>query len=401
MSNSSSSKVWTVARWEFFRYFKWKGELFTIGLILVLSVLSFSSKELIGKYSRSDSKTIAVIGSSDLILPEGVDDKLIWKSASEKDRTVLMKQLAEKEIAAILTINDLWQAQLMVFEKQAWQNDISQVLTELVLDKRLKRANLNRDDFQQLKIPMKLDFKFHQQGNLPSTSSEKIFVVIMLLMMLVGVMMSFGYIFASVTSEKQQRVTEQVISAISPQIWIDGKLIGLTLMSLKSVVTSSLSAVLGIIVYAKFTNSPSLFAGFEGSLLIFSMIGLFGLFGLFFWNCFLVAVAAMVEDPNTSTKTPMMLLPLLAVSLAFFAISEPTNIVVQILSLLPVTSMGVMPVRMVMSTVPEWQVALSLIILIISVIWTRKFASKIFRLSMLMYGKEPEWREAWRWIRQS
>jgi len=309
--------------------------------------------------------------------------------------------MAEKEIAGILTIKNPWQAQLTVFEHKNWQRDFIENLNDLILEKRLMTSDINLDEFQLLNTPMMVDFKYHQEGNPPSSASEKVFVIIMLIMMLIGVLMSFSYIFISVTSEKQLRVTEQVISAISPQNWIDGKLIGLTAMSLKSVITSSVSVVLGMLVYAKFTNTPSLFHGFEGSLLMFGLIGCFGFLGLLFWNCFMVAVAAMVEDPNTSTKTPVMMLPILAVALAFFAISEPNNIVVQILSLLPITSMRVMPVRMVMSTVPEWQIILSLVILIVAVTWTRKFASKVFRLSMLMYGKEPEWREAWRWIRQS
>jgi ABC-2 type transport system permease protein len=397
----STNKVWTVARWEFFRYFKWKGELFTIGLILLLSVLSFSGKGLISKFSNSNKVTVAVIDSIGIEFPINDNSQFIFRMATEKERPKLMQQVADKEIAGILTIDELMQAQLLVFETKSWQNNFTNILNELVLNKRLVNKDINQTDFQALKAPIKLNFEYHQEGSPPSSSSEKIFVIIMLIMMLIGVLMSFSYIFISVTSEKQLRVTEQVISAISPQTWIDGKLIGLTAMSLKSVITSSLTSVFGIIVYAKFTNTPSLFTGFEGSVLMFSLIGAFGLLGLLFWNCFMVAVAAMVEDPNTSTKTPVMLLPILAVSLAFFAISEPTNIVVQILSLLPITSMGVMPVRMVMSTVPEWQIILSFIILVVAVIWTRIFASKIFRLSMLMYGKEPKWSEAWRWIRQS
>jgi ABC-2 type transport system permease protein len=397
----STNKVWIVARWEFLRYFKWKGELFTLGLILLLSALSFSGKELINKFSSSEKITIAVIDSIGIDLPVDNDSQFIWKLSKEEERQTLMQLVAAKDISGILTIDELMRAQLLVFENKSWQRNLIKILNEVVLNKRLVNADINQTDFQALQVPINLNFEYHQDGSPPSSSSEKVFVIIMLIMMLIGVLMSFSYIFVSVTSEKQLRVTEQVISAISPQNWIDGKLIGLTAMSLKSVITSSLSSVLGITVYAKFTNSPSLFAGFEGSLLIFSLIGIFGFLGLLFWNCFLVAVAAMVEDPNTSTKTPVMLLPILAVSLAFFAIGEPNNIVVQILSLLPITSMGVMPVRMVMSTVPEWQIILSLIILVVAVFWTRIFASKVFRLSMLMYGKEPQWREAWRWIRQS
>ncbi|MCF6288274.1 MAG: ABC transporter permease [Proteobacteria bacterium] len=401
------SPLLTVARWEFFRYFKWKGEIFTLVLILVLSALSFGGKELISQFSSSKSIEIAVIDDLGITLPlpETETNRFIWTQAKEADRSTLMQRLGgndrDTDLGGILTIKDSTKIAMTVFEKESWQKELQSILNQLLLDKKLETAEISPTDFYLLKKPVALEIQIHEQGNLPSSKSEKIFVTIVLGLMLLGVFMSFSYIFVSVTSEKQMRVTEQVISAISPQTWIDGKLLGLTAMSLKSIITTAISSVLGIIVFIKLTNSPSYFEGFEGSIITFGLIGSFALAGLLFWNCFLIAIAAMVENPNTSTKTPIMLLPSFAVSIAFFAISEPNNVVVQVLSFLPITSMGVMPVRLVMGTVAMWQIIVSLLLLIIAIIWTRKFASKIFRLSMLMYGKEPQWKEVWKWIRQS
>lgn len=395
------SPLLTVARWEFFRYFKWKSDVITLGLILILSALSFSGKELISQFSNSNPIEIAVIDHFGLTFPPADSNQFIWTRAEEQDRARLMKNLTDKKIGGILTINKTSEATITVFENALWQNEFQSILNQLLLNKRLEGADISPSDFYQLNKPVILDVQIHEQGNSPSSKSEKLFVIIVLVLMLIGVFMSFSYIFVSVTSEKQMRVTEQVISAIPPQTWIDGKLLGLTAISLKSVTTTAITTILGIIVFSKLTNSPSFFEGFEGSLITFSLIGSFALAGLLFWNCFLMAIAAMIEDPNTSTKTPVMLLPVLAVSIAFFAISEPNNIVVQILSFLPITSMAVMPVRLVMGTVAMWQILVSLSLLVLAVIWTRKFASKIFRLSMLMYGKEPQWKEVWKWIRQS
>ncbi len=395
------SPLLTVARWEFFRYFKWKGEIFTLVLILVLSGLSFSGKELISKFSSSKSIEIAVIDDLGVTLPEADASRFTWTRAKQADRPALMQRLADNDLGGILRIENSTTSTITVFENASWQDELQSTLNQLLLDKRLESAQISPADFYLLNQPVVLEVQIHELGNLPSSKSEKMFVFIGLALMLLGVFMSFSYIFVSVTSEKQMRVTEQVISAIAPQTWIDGKLLGLTAMSLKSIITTAITAVLGIIVFAKFTNSPNYLASFEGSFITFGLIASFALAGLLFWNCFMIAIAAMVEDPNTSTKTPVMLLPLLAVSVAFFAISEPNNIVVQILSFLPITSMGVMPVRMVMGTVDMWQVIVSLLLLIVAVVWTRKFASKIFRLSMLMYGKEPQWKEVWKWIRQS
>jgi ABC-2 type transport system permease protein len=39
---------------------------------------------------------------------------------------------------------------------------------------------------------------------------------------------------------------------------------------------------------------------------------------------------------------------------------------------------------------------------LVGTIWLlRRAAGKIFHLGMLIYGKEPNWREIWRWARET
>jgi ABC-2 type transport system permease protein len=70
-------------------------------------------------------------------------------------------------------------------------------------------------------------------------------------------------------------------------------------------------------------------------------------------------------------------------------------------SMIPFSAPVAMLVRIVTRTPPFWQIALSLLIGISSVILIMWVASRIYRVGMLMYGKRASLPEALRWARQA
>jgi ABC-2 type transport system permease protein len=49
--------------------------------------------------------------------------------------------------------------------------------------------------------------------------------------------------------------------------------------------------------------------------------------------------------------------------------------------------------------VPYWQVALSMVLLVLTFIGTTWMAGKIYRTGILMYGKKVSYRELWKWLK--
>jgi ABC-2 type transport system permease protein len=60
-----------------------------------------------------------------------------------------------------------------------------------------------------------------------------------------------------------------------------------------------------------------------------------------------------------------------------------------------------MIVRIVSQTPPFWQIALSFVIGVVTVVLLVWLASRIYRIGMLMYGKRATIPEVLRWVRQS
>jgi ABC-2 type transport system permease protein len=70
-------------------------------------------------------------------------------------------------------------------------------------------------------------------------------------------------------------------------------------------------------------------------------------------------------------------------------------------SIIPFTSPMVMMSRLpygVPGTVPYWQLALSMVLLIAGFLGMTWMAGKIYRTGILMYGKKITWKEAIKWI---
>jgi len=60
-----------------------------------------------------------------------------------------------------------------------------------------------------------------------------------------------------------------------------------------------------------------------------------------------------------------------------------------------------MMLRIGTENVPWWEIALTLVILATSVVITLRFAARVFRTGLLMYGKRPTFVEIFRWMRQA
>jgi ABC-2 type transport system permease protein len=57
--------------------------------------------------------------------------------------------------------------------------------------------------------------------------------------------------------------------------------------------------------------------------------------------------------------------------------------------------------RIAMEAAPIWQIALSIVLMVATIIGAVWLASKIYRVGVLMYGKRPTVPELVRWLRYS
>ncbi|WP_337873419.1 ABC transporter permease [Ignavibacterium sp.] len=220
-------------------------------------------------------------------------------------------------------------------------------------------------------------------------------------LMILAVFLSFAYQFTAITGEKQLKITEQIVSAISPQAWMDGKILGITLTGISSMITYSLLFIFGGIIYFQLTGTH---ISTILEYLHFPSIALylpFALIGVLIWNAILAAIASVITDPNNSGKSSLMMLPVVFVIASFLVTRDPDSALAVFLSWFPLTSATSMPMRWAITEVGLWQLLGSFIVLVLTFYSLRKVAAKIFRVSILMTGKEPSWNEIFKLVKMS
>ena len=127
-------------------------------------------------------------------------------------------------------------------------------------------------------------------------------------------------------------------------------------------------------------------------LLIFMLV--FFILGFVIYAFLFGAVGSTVsklEDINTAVM-PITMLFVIAFMVVMFSLagnSVDTPVMV-VCSYIPFTSPMAMFTRIAMSTVPWYEIAISIAILVASVIGVGVLSAKIYRVGVLMYGNAPK-----------
>lgn len=390
--------MWRVARWEFMRYFKWKQEIVGLAIMLALGVAIGVGGGMIEAAKRSKEFTVAVIDEVGLAPRVADDGQLTLQFVAPQQLEWTREQVGLGQLDGLVVLRELDRAQVLVNKEPNWRDELEDALDAARRARLLEADGISDERYERWTAPVALDLEYHQQGDAPTTGAERIAAGVVLFMLLSAVMTCFAYFFVSITSEKQARVAEQIVSAIPTQTWIDGKILGIAGLGVKAVVTIALW--LGLVAWGLYLFAPQVLADFGGVGVAQVLVALlFTLLGLLFWSAFLAGVAATIDDPNASSRSAIMFVPMLPVFLMFMTLDSPDNAAVTFMSWFPVTSMSAMPVRVLLAEAAWWEVAGSALLLAATAWIMRRYASRVFRAAMFLYGKEPSWREVLRWAR--
>ncbi|MGO4892211.1 ABC transporter permease [Flavobacterium sp. W21_SRS_FM6] len=392
---SKWAQTWLVTSWEFTHFFKWKQELVSKLIMLGIGLLVFVWQQV--KDDTQDMYRIAV--SEHINLPQNTDNfQFIHTSL---DLQTLKIELSEQQNwDAILIEQDLAdgskQVSIYSQDKQAWLEQLQQQLIKHYTLNFATRLGLQEKQLAVLNAPARFDFSYLDERIKSDEKTSSATAVGILVLLLAGMFTSFGQLFASVTGEKQQRVTEQLYACMSPQTWIDGKILGQMLHAIKAMTSAALTGLLGYAFFSVIIGGNSI----DMRVIDWAMLPWFALFslcGIYLCTAFMAAIAAAIDDPNHSAKTSIMLLPLVPIILTFLVMDSPSGWALQFLSYFPLTSFAAMPVRMSVLDVPLWQPLLSCAMLLMLNLWLRGAAGRLFKMGMNMYGKEPSMKQMMSW----
>lgn len=389
-------QVITVTRWEFSRFFKPKNEAIGIVIMLVVSSVFYFG----GKYAFSDpdkKPEISVLNDMDYSLTEILkNDFIVNRIPSEQKTKFTGRVKNEKEGVLLEKKGETFT--ILAYKSTHTIKKLKTCLTEYHKQKEMQKIGLSPYQLSAVLSPAPVVESYIYTDN---SKNRLVLALFFAGLMILAVFLSFAYQFTAITGEKQLKITEQIVSAISPQVWMDGKILGITLMGISSMLTYSVLSIIGGILFFQFMGMP--ISGILDYLYLPSIILYlpYALAGILIWNAILAAIASIITDPNNSGKTSLMMLPLVFVLASFLVTRDPDSGLSVFLSWFPLTSATSMPMRWAITEVSFWQLAGSFLVLVLTFYFLRKLAAKIFRVSILITGKEPTWSELYRLSKQS
>jgi ABC-2 type transport system permease protein len=371
-----------------------KGALWMLGFGLIGGLFGFWIA-----LDTSEAPDIAVAGYE--VYDPGAFETSQFRFHNHSESSVegLRERLLDGEFDGVISFTSVDEAELWIPSERGWVYTLNEWLNDLRRDLKLREFQI--ESFLLEDIEQGMHINTHYEITQERTRADYFMAGGAIVLVLMAVFLGFGCLFAGITGEKQQRITEQVISAIDPQTWIDGKILGLAAVSMVAIVNALVAGLLylGAVRLLWGWRIPLPTRIESPGLLLLALLLVF--LGFLFWFAFLTAVAAIMDDPHTSTRNQLIFLPLIPLGAAFPAIGDPGALWVRILSVVPPSSGAVMPARLLVAEVPWWEAGLALALLIAAILGVRRLAGKVFRLGMLMYGKEPSWSEVRRWLREA
>lgn len=220
-----------------------------------------------------------------------------------------------------------------------------------------------------------------------------------LLFMIYMALIMYGNMVASgVAEEKSSRIMEVMVSTVKPVELMFGKIIGVGALGLVQFViwisTGLLMAFMGRtgLMGVMFGMTEPLRALPLDSILWF---GLFFVLGYFFYASIFAAAGALVSRVEEVSQVVSLLMMFIVVGFfaAYISFLNPNSSFAVTASLIPFTAPMVMFARIVLADPPLLQVAVSVVIMLGSIIIGTWVSSKIYRLGILLYGKRPSIRQ--------
>jgi len=372
--------------------------------VLLLLVLGIANLESIIKIfdSEKEAKEVIVINESPLIYSnlasnlEGNDRVRLIEY--EKDITDGEKEIKKEKYDALLVIKEDENAlpNLTYYAQSIAADETLSILEsnlQMIKDSILiEKSGIDEGTLAEMNQPVKIEK--HALDESAKTDEEldlaRVIVYIMIFILYMAILIYGQMIATDIATEKSSRVMEILISSASPVTHMFAKIIGIALLGITQAGIVIVGGLLFLLPKLDGINldimqdlglgsvSPTLFLYgilffLLGYLLYATIAAMFG------------SLVSRVEDLQ-QLLMPMIILIVVAFFIAMFGLNAPESKLITVSSFIPFFSPMIMFLRIGMLNVPLWEVALSISVLIGTIIILGLIGARIYRGGVLMYG---------------
>jgi ABC-2 type transport system permease protein len=284
------------------------------------------------------------------------------------------------------------------------EREIARVVNQAIAKRRLADQGIDpaRVDAALRGLPLE-SLQVSRTGEAAAGGGRGNFLAgIVFAMLLFIPMLVYGVeIMRGIVQEKTDRIMEILISSMSPLQLLGGKVLGLAAVGLTQIAAWMTMGGLA----AAAAGGIGAASGFRiGQFLRWSIVPYFLIFyvlGYMIYVCIYAVGGAIAnsEKEAQAAATPAMLIVITPWFLLTPIILNPDSRMATTISMIPIFTPITMFIRVLVSTPPFWQIAVSILMTAATIVFLFWAAAKIFRVGILSYGKRPTIPELWRWLK--
>ncbi|VVB95999.1 ABC-2 family transporter protein [uncultured archaeon] len=256
---------------------------------------------------------------------------------------------------------------------------------------------------ERAKRPMNSEFfTLDEKGGTSREGISTILVPIAFAMLfMMSIFTSSNFLLQGVVEEKENRVMEILLSSVSYKDLLTGKVIGLGAVGLTQVlIWKSIGITLLLsnpIVAAVILDKINV------SVPILVLASIYFISGYFVFASIMAGVGAIATTSREGQQMAGIFTITGAIPLIVseYIIANPNAILSKALSFFPLTSPVSMILRLSITEVPLYEIIISILILVASTYFIIELSVRIFRASLLMYGKKPTISEVIKYVQKN
>jgi len=392
-------KIIDVARYEYIHHVA-KRRFWIALLGMPVGFLLIMALSMLFSYLSFDTEPVGYVDQANLITqPQEVPEKIGFM-----DIFIQLIPYADEETARADTENGILQGYVVIPAGYQSTYNVTYYSNEQPGSEVLNQINwlIRENMLLQQQIPHLERIEAGSQISLQSldgsqssdgTGWHRIFVPILIgILYFILVMSCGGYLLQSLVEEKQNRTMEIMITSMSPNQLMIGKIIGNLGVGFTQILVWIVILAIGLLVFRDrlpFLGDLSLSPGYMAislALLVLAFIVSAGLISI------IGATMSTVEEGQSVNG--LMVLPTM-MPFYFFQtfLSNPNGIIPRILSYFPLSAPLSLSLRMAFTKIPTWEIISVFAILIISIALVFWLSGKAFRRGLLEYSKKLKLRD--------
>ncbi len=398
--------LFVVAEFTIKEMVKRKSFIVSTLIILILIVIGFNIPNFLNRMqSESNTSDSCLIvdsqniyeGTLESLNSMDLGQKFIITNESTSFEQVKEKMQNEEIERAILLSNQEGKIKLeYIVENIGMTSELPesfmQALTGLYSNLQLSKLGLTQEQVSSLTPTFDLEIKQIEEKEV---SGNIVAIMLISIVLFYAIYFCAYQVSTSITTEKTSKIMETLVTSTTPKTIVLGKTIGIGIVGMIQIILIVGTALICANVFL----DPEMVAQVLDMSKVTPMLGILSLIyfilGYAVYALLYALTGSTVSKPEDvqSANSPVAILAVVGFYLSYFTMMNPTSDLNVLASILPISSPFCMPFRILMGVATGQEIAISLIVLLVTILLVAHIAIKIYSSAILNYGTKINFKD--------